>query len=111
MADADEPDHADGGPDGPGSDRTGPDEPDSDRFGPDQPDRVCAAPDEPDGDRSGLDQPGRVRAEVERRRRLAEVFGDVLPESTSDDVDAGQAAPDRSGDERWYTENRPPHHN
>lgn len=66
--------------------------------------------DEPDRDRTGPDETDRARAEVERRRRLAEVFGDVLPESTSDDVDADQAAPDRSGDERWYTENRPPHH-
>ena len=43
-----------------------------------------------------------------RRRRLAEVFGDVLPEATVDDQ------PDRDpsigADERWYTENRPPHH-
>ncbi|MEU5849796.1 hypothetical protein [Saccharopolyspora shandongensis] len=46
-------------------------------------------------------------AERERRRKLAEVFGDVLPEATSDD------RPDRApagDDERWYRENRPPHH-
>lgn len=46
-------------------------------------------------------------AERERRRKLAEIFGDVLPETTSDD------RPDRApagDDERWYRENRPPHH-
>jgi hypothetical protein len=55
------------------------------------------------------DEPAKTsdRAERERRRRLAEIFGDVLPETTSDD------RPDRTtgGDEeRWYRENRPPHH-
>ncbi|GAA2338453.1 hypothetical protein GCM10009854_13410 [Saccharopolyspora halophila] len=41
-----------------------------------------------------------------RKRRLAEIFGDVLPEETSDDrPDPGQARGDR-----WYEENRPPHH-
>jgi hypothetical protein len=48
-----------------------------------------------------------VRA-AERRRRLAEVFGDVLPESTRDDrVEGGSPT---GADDRWYTENRPPHH-
>ncbi|ANZ36494.1 hypothetical protein BBK82_10865 [Lentzea guizhouensis] len=41
-----------------------------------------------------------------RRRRLAEVFGDVLPETTSDER-GGEAGGDR---EAWYRENRPPHH-
>jgi hypothetical protein len=42
--------------------------------------------------------------EAARRRRLAEVFGDVLPETSPDD-------PRPTGrDERWYEENRPPHH-
>jgi hypothetical protein len=41
------------------------------------------------------------------RRDLAEVFGDVLPETTTDD------RLDEAGgidEERWYLENRPPHH-
>lgn len=42
-----------------------------------------------------------------RRRRLAEVFGEVLPEITSDEPAADSAG---SGSERWYRENRPPHH-
>ncbi|SFS55371.1 hypothetical protein [Saccharopolyspora flava] len=47
------------------------------------------------------------KAERDRRRRLAEIFGDVLPETTSDD------RPEPSGEstrESWYRENRPPHH-
>ncbi|TWP49925.1 hypothetical protein FKR81_22060 [Lentzea tibetensis] len=43
---------------------------------------------------------------IARRRRLAEVFGDVLPETTSDER-GSDAEPDR---ESWYRENRPPHH-
>jgi len=42
-----------------------------------------------------------------RRSRLAEIFGEVLPETTSDEPAAGSAG---SGSERWYRENRPPHH-
>lgn len=44
-----------------------------------------------------------------RRRRLAEVFGDVLPEQTADDV----ADPEeRSGgsSEEWLLRQVPPHH-
>ncbi|WP_089949811.1 hypothetical protein [Lentzea xinjiangensis] len=45
---------------------------------------------------------------VARRRRLAEVFGDVLPETTSDERGgSGDGGGDR---EAWYRENRPPHH-
>ena len=42
-----------------------------------------------------------------RRRRLAEVFGDVLPEQTSDDVSEPESA-DRS--EEWLRRQVPPHH-
>ncbi|GGI69057.1 hypothetical protein GCM10011581_02620 [Saccharopolyspora subtropica] len=57
------------------------------------------------GDDGGVTQHDRKRAEWERRRKLAEIFGDVLPDTTSDD----RAEP--GGDaERWYRENRPPHH-
>ncbi|MEU4447868.1 hypothetical protein AB0K14_04700 [Actinosynnema sp. NPDC050801] len=47
---------------------------------------------------------GAAAEEAARRRRLAEVFGDVLPEGSADE-------PRPSGrDDRWYEENRPPHH-
>jgi hypothetical protein len=49
----------------------------------------------------------RTPEEVDAARRLAEIFGDVLPESTSDDRDPQTA---HRGDDSWYTENRPPHH-
>ena len=48
--------------------------------------------------------------EWQRRRRLAEVFGDALPEQTSDDRDADRSsAPSGKGD-AWYRDQVPPHH-
>jgi hypothetical protein len=44
----------------------------------------------------------------ERRKRLAEVFGEVLPETTSDERDD---APELESDgDRWLREQVPPHH-
>jgi hypothetical protein len=43
-----------------------------------------------------------------RRRRLAEVFGDVLPEQTSDDADEPENGPD--GNDEWWKRQVPPHH-
>lgn len=49
------------------------------------------------------------REREERRRRLAEVFGDVLPEQTRDDTDAEVGG--RSGsNEDWLRRQVPPHH-
>lgn len=42
-----------------------------------------------------------------RRRRLAAVFGEVLPEQTRDDRAADDAEPDRS---EWLQREVPPHH-
>ena len=42
-----------------------------------------------------------------RRKRRAEVFGDVLPETTRDERD--EAGGD-SGQDRWLREQVPPHH-
>lgn len=47
-------------------------------------------------------------ADWERRRRLAEVFGDVLPETTSDEREQEPRGP-RDGD-TWLEEQVPPHH-
>lgn len=44
-----------------------------------------------------------------RRKRLAEVFGEPLPESTSDDRDE-QATRDESASEAWLRAQIPPHH-
>lgn len=44
-----------------------------------------------------------------RRRRLAEIFGDVLPETTGDERDP--TGPRReSGTDQWLREQVPPHH-
>lgn len=45
----------------------------------------------------------------ERRRRLAEVFGDVLPETTRDERDPA-AGDDEPASERWLRSQVPPHH-
>jgi hypothetical protein len=58
-------------------------------------------------DRAATPGPG-DEPEHDRRRRLAEVFGDVLPDTTSDERDPRE---DRAGDgDRWLREQVPPHH-
>jgi hypothetical protein len=47
----------------------------------------------------------------QRRKRLAAVFGDVLPETTADERDDTPAPPDaESATDRWLKEQVPPHH-
>ena len=50
--------------------------------------------------------------EWQRKQRLAAVFGDVLPESTSDDRDDGGEETSRSdgGADAWLRAQVPPHH-
>jgi hypothetical protein len=48
-------------------------------------------------------------SEWQRRRRLAAVFGDVLPETTSDERDA-EAPSDEDAQDRWLRGQVPPHH-
>lgn len=43
-----------------------------------------------------------------RRRRMAEIFGDVLPQTTGDERDPGGTV--QQDRETWYRQNRPPHH-
>jgi hypothetical protein len=43
-----------------------------------------------------------------RRRRLAEVFGDVLPEQTKDDAAETETDPDAT--DEWLRRQVPPHH-
>lgn len=47
-------------------------------------------------------------AERARRRRLAEIFGDELPEQTRDDVDTERPRGGSSDD--WLRDQVPPHH-
>lgn len=54
-----------------------------------------------------------ARAEAARRRRIAEIFGEVIPDQTSDD--AGDDSPaDRRTEEKaqedWLKSQVPPHH-
>lgn len=45
----------------------------------------------------------------ERERRLRRAFGEVLPDTTADERDAGPVRRDPDHDD-WLRENRPPHH-
>jgi hypothetical protein len=52
-------------------------------------------------------------SEWERRRRLAEVFGDAMPETTSDERDESEGASSDGGEsasDRWLRAQVPPHH-
>jgi hypothetical protein len=51
-----------------------------------------------------VSQPREVRKPT---RRIDEVFGDVLPETTGDERDPERR---QDGGDSWYEENRPPHH-
>jgi hypothetical protein len=46
----------------------------------------------------------------QRRRRLAAVFGDVLPETTSDEQDPEGHARQDDAHDRWLRSQVPPHH-
>ena len=53
--------------------------------------------------------------EAARRRRIAEVFGDVLPDTTTDEREPDRAAggapdADESARDAWYRDQVPPHH-
>ena len=50
-----------------------------------------------------------AESDWQRRRRLAAVFGDVLPETTSDERDP-ESAPDQDGTDAWLHAQVPPHH-
>lgn len=57
---------------------------------------------ESEGDRRPAETP------AQRRARLAEVFGDVLPDTTQDERDT-DVRRDRDGDD-WLRSQVPPHH-
>jgi len=56
------------------------------------------------------EEPSRTRPEDPhaRRRSLAEIFGEVLPEQTRDDADDPDTKPD--GTDEWLRRQVPPHH-
>lgn len=54
------------------------------------------------------DKPDDQAADRPRRRpNLDDIFGDVLPATTSDEREPEQPGGDRDS---WYEQNRPPHH-
>lgn len=50
------------------------------------------------------------KEERERRRRAAELLGDLLPDTTSDETDEGWGEKDRSSRDDDYLRDVPPHH-
>ena len=54
------------------------------------------------------EKPATPEERERRRRRLADVFGDVLPEQTSDDVAEPETEPE--GTDEWLRRQVPPHH-
>jgi hypothetical protein len=52
----------------------------------------------------------RSETDWERRRRLAEVFGDVLPETTRDERDDDARGQREAGTDAWLRAQVPPHH-
>jgi len=48
--------------------------------------------------------------DAERKRRLAEVFGDVLPETTGDERDESDDRGEGDRAEEWLKRQVPPHH-
>jgi hypothetical protein len=56
-----------------------------------------------------MEDGGMEDAPDRKRRRLDEVFGDVLPTTTSDERDARDEPVSTTGDEELLA-NRPPHH-
>ena len=57
----------------------------------------------------GADQRAGPETAWQRQRRLAEVFGDVLPVTTSDERGDDGGAGERSSEE-WLKAQVPPHH-
>jgi hypothetical protein len=58
------------------------------------------------------DEAGSTEPDWVRRRRLAAVFGDVLPEATSDDraEPGSEPAGEKQRSEEWLRRQVPPHH-
>ncbi len=55
------------------------------------------------------DEPKEQEPEWKRKQRLARIFGDVLPETTSDERESS-AESEESASDRWLKSQVPPHH-
>ncbi len=60
-------------------------------------------------DRTPAEEPRSADNEWQRRRLLAEVFGDLLPETTSDERAPGVES-DEPASDAWLRAQVPPHH-
>jgi hypothetical protein len=69
---------------------------------------MCCDESRPPGHDGGMMDPPTPPGARVKRRGLAEIFGDVLPDTTSDERGNECGGTDES--DRWYVENRPPHH-
>jgi hypothetical protein len=70
------------------------------------------SPAQPGSEEPGSVEHGPGESDWQRRRRLAAVFGDVLPDTTSDEREpetAAEASGEDAGD-RWLRAQVPPHH-
>ncbi len=65
---------------------------------------------EQDHDEQDPERRAAAESDWQRRKRLAEVFGDVLPETTSDERDDTADEGRESADDRWLKSQVPPHH-
>ncbi|WP_110183103.1 hypothetical protein [Nocardioides solisilvae] len=83
---------------------TGPQEP-----GPQEPDPRESGPQDAATRESGPQDAATRESDWERQRRLARVFGDVLPETTSDERDPEPGGLESSSD-AWLRAQVPPHH-
>ncbi len=70
-------------------------------------DPQSATPANPDGQ---PDEPDSTESEWQRRKRLAEVFGDVLPDTTRDERSPDAPDADESASDAWLRHQVPPHH-
>ncbi|MBB3663584.1 MULTISPECIES: hypothetical protein [Prauserella salsuginis group] len=74
---------------------------------PTSPDTPAEAADPEAADPEAAERSETPRRAPAARRRIAEVFGEVLPETTSDERDPAARS---ATSEDWYLQNRPPHH-
>lgn len=61
-----------------------------------------------EGDHEAAQQPADRPRRTVSAQRLNDVFGDVLPDTTSDERDPGSS--ESASRDEWFEANRPPHH-
>lgn len=54
--------------------------------------------------------PEQAEPEWKRKRRLDQIFGDTMPDTTSDEREPGSTHDGEDPGDRWLREQVPPHH-